>query len=226
MRPSVLRIETGLLRGRHPVTTLLVDDVHVLEVERQPGRSMAGRTIDLRGLGRDPARLLPPFSRALLPSATPTPLMIGICGCGDADDYSVWVSLRRDAGEVVWEPTPVTENGHHSVRETWRFDLVAYLDAIDAATGPWAWESTARVVARELRELARWSLRRDLGPRGGHLCGAHVHRERGLPDSVVVITGEPGGGQSSALVHVEPHDTADSVLRRLDDDPSPWTRGS
>jgi hypothetical protein len=223
MRPSVLRIETGLLRG-HPVTTLVVDDVHVLEVERQPGRSMAGRTIDLRGLGRDPADLLPPFSRALLPSTTPTPLMIAICGCGIADDYSVWVSLRRDAGEVVWEPTPVTENGHHSVRETWRFDLVAYLDAIDAATGPWVWDTWARVVAQELNDRRRWPEPQDLGPRGGHLRAAYEMQDRREPDAVILFSEDPDGGESSAVVPVEPHDTADDVLRRLADDPSLWRR--
>lgn len=223
MRPSVLRIETGLL-DRKPTTTLLVDDVHVLEVERQPGRSMAGRTIDLRGLGRDPADLLPPFSRALLPSAAPTPLMIGICGCGIAEDYSLWVSLRRDGDEVVWEPTRVTEHGHRSVRETWRFDLVSYLDAIDAATGPWAWESRARVVARELEDLAGRSSPRGLGPRGGHLRAAYVERNWPEPDAVVVLTGDPWGRWSFAQVPVEPRDTADDVLLRLADDPSLWRR--
>lgn len=223
MRPSVLRIETGLL-DRRPVTTLLVDGVHVLEVERQPGRSMAGRTIDLRGLGRDPADLLPPFSRALLPSAAPTPLMIGICGCGVAEDCSLWVSLRRDGDEVVWEPARVTEHGHRSVRETWRFDLIAYLDAVDAATGPWAWESRARVVARELEDLAAGFLPRGIGPRGGHLRGAYADSDWPEPDAVVVLTDEPGGGRSFARLPVEPHDTADDVLRRLADDPSLWRR--
>jgi hypothetical protein len=231
MRPSVLRIETGLLRGRRPVATLLVDGVHVLEVERQPGRSMAGKTIDLRALDRDPADLLPPFSRALLPSAAPVPLMIGICGCGYDGDYSLWVSLRRDGDEVVWEPIPVTEHGHCSVRETWRFDLVAYLDAIDAATGPWAWEYAARLVARELDDLAGRPEPRDLGPRGGHLRGAAVSDgpRRGRvrdqePAFVVVLASEPGGGRSYAMVLVQPGDTADDVLRRLDDDPSLWDR--
>jgi hypothetical protein len=232
MRPHVLRIETGLL-NHQPVTTLLVDGVHVLEVERQPGRSLDGDTGDLHGLGPDPADLLPPFSRALLPSAAPTPLMIGICGCGNDGDYSLWVSLRRDGRQVVWEPMQVTEQGHRSVRETWRFDLVAYLDAIDAATGPWQWESTVRLVARELNDLAGRSKPRALGPRGGHLRDAAVsvaHRRGGVlvrlrdqePTSVVVVAGEPGGRLSRAVVPVEPDDTADDVLRRLDDDPSLW----
>ena len=44
------------------------------------------------------------------------------------------------------------------------------------------------------------------------------------PTHVVVFAGEPGGRRSCAMVPVQPGDTADDVLRRLDDDPSLWDR--
>jgi hypothetical protein len=47
--------------------------------------------------------------------------MIGVCGCGEAGCGSLWLQVRRDGGQVLWEPDPDTPR--HSIDRTWRFDL-------------------------------------------------------------------------------------------------------
>jgi hypothetical protein len=125
-RLNELRVETGF-DGHRATTSLFIDGVDILELQQPTvwpdGSSYRdGRPKVFRPA--DPTGLLPPDSRVLLPAAQPCPAMIGVC--------------RRDGGQVLWEPDP--DAPRHSVDRTWRFDLVRYLDAVDAGTSTMTWE--------------------------------------------------------------------------------------
>jgi hypothetical protein len=100
--------------------------------------------------GRDPDDLLPPLSSRLFPSGEGHLVIMGVCSCGEAGCGSLSFSIRREAGDVIWEPTPVAHD--ETLNRAYRFELRAYLDAIDGAAGdPPAGEGAGRRVARMIR---------------------------------------------------------------------------
>ncbi|MGH3266995.1 MAG: hypothetical protein ACRDNS_34005, partial [Trebonia sp.] len=106
---SELRIQTGVADG-HAVTVILIDGVDILDLQRPTHRP--DRSEYTHGpkefLPSDPVELLPPDSAALLPTTAPRHAMIGICTCGEPGCSSMWLQVRRDGGQVVWEPDPDT----------------------------------------------------------------------------------------------------------------------
>lgn len=100
--------------------------------------------------GRDPDVLLPPLSTALLPTGASRGLILGVCSCGETGCGSLTLTLRRVKDAVVWEPGGDGE----TLTRSYQFDLVQYLDAIDAAAGDRAWgEGRGRRVARTVRVM-------------------------------------------------------------------------
>jgi hypothetical protein len=148
-----LRVQTGC-DGHHATTSLFIDGVDILELQTPNTRPDGSPYRDGRSKvfrPADPVGLLPPDSRVLLPSASPSQAMVGICGCGESGCASLWLRVRRDGDQVVWEPDPDTQR--HSVDRTWRFDLRRYLDAVDAGMATLTWEDRPRLLAREFRRL-------------------------------------------------------------------------
>ncbi|HEX3815033.1 MAG TPA: hypothetical protein VHX59_19540 [Mycobacteriales bacterium] len=144
-RLSELRIETGVL-GHLATTSLIIDDVDVLGIETPVVRRDGRRRPAEPFLPVDPMWLLPPDSKALLPTRAPTQAMIGVCSCGEPGCNSLWIQLRRTRDSVLWEPNP--HSPRCSVGRSWRFGLVSYLNAVDSADSrP---EERARLLAREL----------------------------------------------------------------------------
>jgi hypothetical protein len=192
------------VRGTAAATYLLLD------LERPPlaPRAAVRPRSTRRFRPADPVGLLPPDSRALLPTRHPTPVMIGVCSCGEPGCGSLWMQVRRDGDEVVWGPTQHPPRG--SVRRPWRFGLVPYLDAIDAAAGPWSWEGPSRLLARELRT------HRD-GPLGPHIgTGFGLHEVRAWPgvDRMVGLVAGPAGLATFSIT-VRPGDTLDGAAGRI-----------
>lgn len=190
-----LHIETGFLSSS-ATTTILIDGVDLLQL--QPGRP--GRFVPA-----DPVDLLPPDSRALLPSTEASSAMVGICNCGEPGDASLWLRVRRDGDEVLWEPDPDTPS--LTVNRSWSFDLLPYLDAIDAgARSVAAWEQRPRILARELRRY-RDSL---FGPNLGQLI--HLTGARAWPgvDEVQVQVAGPHG--PDFFTYPVPADLSDDAI--------------
>jgi hypothetical protein len=148
-----LRVETAF-DGNRATTSLFIDGVDILELQRPTVRPDGSSYRDGKPnvfRPADPIGLLPPDSRVLLPAAVPCQAMIGVCSCGEAGCASLWLRVRRDGGQVLWEPDP--DAPRHSVDRTWRFDLARYLDAVDAGTSTMTWEPRVRLLAREFRRL-------------------------------------------------------------------------
>lgn len=129
-----LAIDSGP-NGTRAETHISIDGVDLLELQRPTHRPDGSRYP--RGpmiyLPADPEDLLPPDSAALLPSVEPHRAMVGICNCGHSDCGSLWLQVRRDRDQVLWEPSREPPGGARSTIDTcYRFDLVPYLDAIDA----------------------------------------------------------------------------------------------
>jgi hypothetical protein len=149
-RPHTLDVATDV-RDTLPVTLLLVDDVDILEREELPLRPDAlPHMRPFRYNPVDPAELLPPESRLLLPASHGTQVMIGVCTCWTPGCGSLWMSLRREHDTVVWAPSTNTPSG--SIRHEYRFSLRPYLDALDNVTHR-SQEDPARRIARELRAI-------------------------------------------------------------------------
>jgi hypothetical protein len=109
--------------------------------------------------GRDPDDLLPPLSTQLLPTRGGHPAILGVCSCGEPGCGSLAVSIRRAGSEVLWQPAEIA--GYETLRRSYRFELVPYLEAVDTAAGdPPAGEGTGRRVARRVRAaLGMYDLR-------------------------------------------------------------------
>ena len=94
----------------------------------------------------DPDELIPPLSDALLPTRGGRTAVIGVCACGVAGCGNVSVRISREGAIVIWEP--VENPDYETLGETYRFDLVRYLDAVDAAAEHPGDGQTRRVVRR------------------------------------------------------------------------------
>ena len=127
---NVLHLTTAV-DEQGPMLRPVIDGVDILSLQQND-----------RGL--DPDRLLPPLSHSLLPTTDPRPVIVGACSCGETGCGSLSLLLRRRGNEVLWEPV---EQGEALTR-TYVFDLVEYLDAIDAAVGDRVDEGRGRRVAR------------------------------------------------------------------------------
>lgn len=100
--------------------------------------------------GRDPDDLLPPLSTHLFPTRGGHEAILGVCSCGEAGCGSLAVAIRRAGSEVTWGPAEAP--GCETLSRSYRFELLAYLDAVDAAAGdPPAGEGKGRRVARQVR---------------------------------------------------------------------------
>lgn len=103
--------------------------------------------------GVDPDRLLPPVSSSLMPSRLAHRVVIGSCGCGDSGCGSLSMEIRRRGGSVTWGPA---ETGRReSIRQTYEFELEAYIDAVDVAAEVRPGEGQGRRVARAVTCLIR-----------------------------------------------------------------------
>jgi hypothetical protein len=135
-----------MMSNARPSTRLTINGVDLLTSQRPDG----GGGEPLQFLPPDPAVLLPPDSPALLASTVPSHAMVGICSCGEPGCNSLWAQVRRDGRQVVWEPDP--NSPRRTLDTTYRFDLIAYLDSVDAAAAAvLAWPDRPRRIARELR---------------------------------------------------------------------------
>lgn len=170
-----LRIHTEE-RQHRAETHVFIDGVELVETQR-PAVRANGTPVPgnrrLRFLPADPVGLLPPDSRVLLPSAEPSSAMVGICSCGESGCGSLYLRVRRDGGEVLWEPEP--NPPHHTVDRSWRFDLRQYLDAVDAGAASMSWAGRSMRLARELRR------RRDSHWGAGVEIGRELLDARGYP---------------------------------------------
>ena len=165
-----LQIRTAVQGGDDPagqrgLARIFLDGIDILELER-PVRRPDGSFYPYGPMvfyPPDPVTLLPPDSSTLLPSVSPRQAMIGICGCGEPEDASLWMQVRREGHLVVWEPDPNAPRS--SIGGTYRFHLVHYLDAVDQGhQSTIDWETRPRLLARELRRQ-RDSLFGFYGPR-------------------------------------------------------------
>lgn len=101
--------------------------------------------------GLHPDALLPPVSSVLLPTRAGRSVNLGACSCGEVGCGSVRANIRRHGNVAIWEPTARIRD--ESISRTYRFDLLDYLDAIDAAAGDRPGEGRGPRIARmvELR---------------------------------------------------------------------------
>lgn len=204
-RLHTLHAETGA-REHHAETILSVDgtDIRILEQATHRADGTLRKQPRLYNPA-DPVGLLPPDSRVLLPTTLPVPAMIGICSCGEPGCDSLWMQVRRDRDLVVWEPT--TDTPRASIRHTYRFALLPYLDALDDACTR-AVEERPQVLARELRAS------RD------SLFGAPVRGQvldvRAWPGTGWISVGivAPSAVRQLRIV-AGPHDSLDDVLDRI-----------
>jgi len=97
-------------------------------------------------IGRDPDALLGP-SLDLLPSFDGCDVAVGVCTCGELGCDAFRVVVRRDGDVVRWSPS---DRGQ-TVRQTYVFGLVRYLDALDAARALRPHEGRGRRIAHEIR---------------------------------------------------------------------------
>ncbi|WP_029136585.1 hypothetical protein [Nakamurella lactea] len=182
-RTNVLFIDSRP-NGTRAETLISVDGVDLLELQR-PTHRPDGSLYPYGPfvyLPPDPVDLLPPDSANLLPTSEPHRAMVGICGCGHAGCGSLWLQVRRDRDQVIWEPSREPPGGSRSTIDTsYRFELLAYLDAVDAGQRSVAtWEERPRLLARELRH------RRD--SLDGLTVGSSVDRTAG---DVVTVQASP-----------------------------------
>lgn len=115
---STLRLVTVLDRAGHPSLRPCVD-----------GRDLLLGYANPKGL--DPDALLPPLSTRLLPTREGATVVLGACACGETGCGSLSARVRREGGDVVWEPHRAPDE---TLDATYRFGLQAYLDAVDDAT--------------------------------------------------------------------------------------------
>lgn len=200
-----LSIRTGERDGFGPRTVLLIDGTPLDELDS---------ACILEAL--DPEVLLPPHSAALIPLPAPHLAFV---------HNRVWMQIRADGPDVVWEPAPADgtagiqdpSSDHRrfrTIRSTWRFERDQYLDAVMSAAGPWPWENHARVLARYLDRMHE---RHTTKPRliyGARLMGA---REE---EGAIRFEVELGPPRTSLwpLIRVADDDTIESILRRLRSD--------
>lgn len=148
---SELRVRTARQDFRGLVY-LSVDGADILQLERPLRRPDGSRypSGPMVFYPPDPVSLLPPDSSILLPSVIPRQAMVGICSCGEPEDASLWMQIRREGHLVVWVPDPTAPAS--SIEGTYRFDLLQYLEAVDEGhRSTIAWETRPRLLARELR---------------------------------------------------------------------------
>ena len=153
---SALQIQTttvaGATAGPRGLTLIYNDGGDVFELVR-PTRRPDGSLYPRGPMvfhPPDPVMLLPPDSSALLPSVVPREAIVGICSCGQPEDASLWMHVRRHHGQVIWEPDAYAPRS--SIQGTYRFDLVQYLEAVDQGhQSTTTWETRPRLLARELR---------------------------------------------------------------------------
>lgn len=180
-------VQAGDSAGHRGLTCIFVDDVDILERER-PVRRPDGSLYPYGPMvfyPPDPVGLLPPDSSSLLPSVVPRQAMVGICGCGEPEDASLWMQDRRDRDVVIWEPDPNAPRS--SIEATYRFDLVQYLEAVDDGhRSTIVWETRPRLLARELRRQ-RDSLFGFSGPRL-----LNVRSWPGVDDLMIEVAGSDG----------------------------------
>ncbi|MGI8418878.1 MAG: hypothetical protein ACR2P2_22300 [Nakamurella sp.] len=139
-------------------------------------------------------KLLSPDSSALLPAALPRPAMVGVCSCGEADDASLWMQVRREGDQVVWEPDPTSERS--TIDTSWRFDLLPYLDAVDEGQRSVArWEERPRVLARELRRRRDSLFGFDMGNSRGTVAKLTEARAWASSDLISIVISGPSGTQ-------------------------------
>lgn len=211
----MLTIDPTMINAR-PSTRLTINGVDLLALQRPAG----GGDRLLQFVPPDPAVVLPPDSTALLATAVPSHAMVGICGCGVPKDNSLWVQVRRDGWQVVWEPDP--NSPHKTIDTTYRFDLKDYLDSIDAAANVvLAWPGRSRRIARELRR------QRD-NLFGFHLCNPDFYFRlldvRPGADNVLISVAGPEGEQQYSVA-IPADLTDDEIIGRLGRfDPSQYQR--
>jgi hypothetical protein len=140
----------------------------VLNTRVEEGRGTLRPTVDgldlLAGYrnneGLNPDELLPPLSRVLLPTRTPRNIVVGACSCGETGCGSLWMQVRRVDDQVLWEPAEVPFG--ETLSRSYRFDLVSYLNAVDAAAEDRVDEGRGRRVARMVRlALGQYDARYD-----------------------------------------------------------------
>lgn len=100
----------------------------------------------LRGV--DPDWVLPPLSGVLLPSRVGRSVMLGTCCTPGCASFSLQV--RRDGGIVLWEPDPQPLDQTLTARL--EFQLLEYLDAVDAATTDAQLHERGRRLARAVEQ--------------------------------------------------------------------------
>ena len=203
--PDVLTIEPTMINGR-PSIKLTVNGVDLLTLQRPAG----GGGQPLRFIPPDPAVLLPPDSAALLASTIPSHAMVGICGCGEPRDNSLWAQVRRDGRQVVWEPDPTSP--HRTLDTTYRFDLNDYLDSIGiAADAVLAWPGRSRRIARELRRQRDSLFGFRLYSPGSYYRLLDVRP--GVHNVLITVAGPEGERQYSVAISAELTD--DEIIERL-----------
>ena len=101
--------------------------------------------------GLEPDALLPPVSSVLLPTRAGRSVDLGACSCGEVGCGSLSANIRRLGNVVIWEPAERVRD--ETILRIYRFDLLDYLDAIDAAAQDRPGEGRGPRVARmvELR---------------------------------------------------------------------------
>jgi hypothetical protein len=94
--------------------------------------------------GCDPDDLLGTRARHLLPLAGSSDAAVGVCTCGELGCGSFRISVSRRGDVVEWGAAACGQ----TITGTYRFGLVAYLDALEQAKALRPYEGRGRRVAR------------------------------------------------------------------------------
>lgn len=147
--PGRLRVEVvaGDPVDREPVETRILVD----------GRPLVP-AVFARGPARCPEYLLD--EGRLRAGPEPREVQLAVASCTEGCCGALYVTIRRDGDQVVWEPAPALP--------AYRFDAAAYDAEVARAetdrSWPWPARSTARLIKAGLMErpelLSRWDARR------------------------------------------------------------------
>ena len=166
--------------------------------------------------GLHPDALLPPVSSVLLPTRAGRSVNVGACSCGEVGCGSLRTNVRRQKGLAIWEPTERVED--ETISRTYRFDLIDYLDAIDAAAGDRPGEGRGPRIARlvELR-LGRKDQR---VPRLPTLMGAYIDGVTAWPWTTDKVRASLSWERGHDFVEYSPmaHESDDHYANRIIED--------
>jgi hypothetical protein len=166
--------------------------------------------------GLEPDALLPPVSSVLFPTRAGRSIDLGACSCGEVGCGSLRITVRRQKDVAVWEPAERFPD--ETISRTYRFNLIDYLDAIDAAAGDRPGEGRGRRVARMVEvQMGRKDQR---VPRLKSLMGVSVDWVTAWPWSTDKVRASVSSiaGQEIIEYGPRPHESDERYAERIVED--------